>query len=699
MNIKKLLRPNKVVIIGASEKEGFGGDTCRNIIAYMKKGRYYFVNPRREQVFGLKCYNSIKDLPEQVDLMVICTPAGTVEGLIQEGAACGVRAAVVYASGYGEVGTEEGREKEAHLMKLCKELDMTLMGPNCAGFANFVDMTYPFAFISKERDRRGNVGVLSQSGQLVLTMMDTPEMKFSYAISAGNGKITRMEDYLDFLIDDEDTKVVAMYLEGVKNPDLFVNALKKAALKHKPVVVLKTGRSEKAQAIASSHTGSLSGADKVYDALFEKFGVIRVDDLEELMATANALATLKKLPAGKGLSAISLSGGETSICADLAELIGVKYVDFSPETLDRLNEILPSYATPNNPLDSTATLSYDTNKFASILEIIMKDEHVDMIAVGYTLLEEIADNAIYYMSEAMQLVSKEPWAKPMVVLPFSEMTRNPEYRDKLEKMGIPVLPTSLYAFKVIRNILEFVSNYQKDKNLEVSVPTSEKTTYKKVVLTESESKEIIRHYGINCGRYKVIHSQEEAAAAFIELNCEKVVAKVDSPDILHKSDVGCVILDIKNADDVMEAYQTIVTNAKRNCPDAFVKGVQICEMADPGVEMIIGVHNDPQFGPCVLCGLGGIFVEIFKDISLRLAPLSKEEAEEMVLSLKGVKMLQGYRGNSKCDINALAEAIVSVSNMACEYSDELLELDINPVFVRQAGICAVDALFIKKKLN
>ncbi|MBA4701715.1 MAG: acetate--CoA ligase family protein [Ruminococcus sp.] len=696
MDIKKLLKPNKVAVVGASEKEGFGGDTCRNMMTYMEEDRYYFVNPRREEVFGRKCYKSISDLPEQVDLIVICTPAGTVEGLLREGAAAGAGAAVVYASGYGEVGTDEGRKKEAQLLALCEELDMALMGPNCAGFVNFVDMMYPFAFISRERDRRGGVGVLSQSGQLVLTMMDAPGTKFSYAISAGNSRITKMEDYLDFLIDDEDTKVVAMYLEGVKSPGAFIKALKKAALKKKPVVILKTGRSEKAQALAASHTGSLSGADKVYDALFEKFGVIRVDDLEELMSTARALATLKKLPEGRGFSAISLSGGETAICADLAELTGVEYVDFSQETLNKLNEVLPSYATPNNPLDSTATLSYDIEKFAGVLEIMMKDERVDFVSVGYTLLTEIADNAIYYMSEAMKLVSDKPWAKPMVMLPFSEMTRNPGYCDKLEEIGVPVLPTSLYAFKVIKNILDFVSNDPQSKNLDVVIPSQEKGDYSRAALTESESKEIIGRYGIDCGKFKVVHSPEEAAAAFDELGCEKAVAKVDSPDILHKSDVGCVKLGIKDGAGAAGAYQAIMDNAAAHCPGALVKGVQICEMAAPGVEMIIGVNNDPQFGPCVLCGLGGVFVEIFKDTSLGLAPLSKPEAMEMILSLKGAKMLQGYRGNPKCDIDALAEAIVSISNMACDCIDELLELDINPVFVRPDGICAVDALYIKK---
>ncbi|MCG8483327.1 MAG: acetate--CoA ligase family protein, partial [Clostridia bacterium] len=646
-------------------------------------------------VFNKKCYSSITELPEQVDLIVICTPQSTVENLLREGAKKGVRGAVVYASGYGEVGTEEGIAAENSLMDLCQELDIALMGPNCAGYANFIDKMYPFAFISDERDRTGSVGVVSQSGQLALSMMDSPRMKFSYSISSGNSKICKMEDYLDFLIDDADTKVIAMYLEGVKAPKQFIAALKKAAIKKKPIVVLKTGRSEKGQAIAASHTGSLSGADKVYDALFEKFGVIRVDDLEELMSTAQALATLNIVPKNKGFACISLSGGETGICADLGQLIGVDYPDFEAKTLKTLNEMLPDYATPNNPLDSTATLSYDSEKYAAVLETVMKDPNVGMVAVGYTLLQEIADNAIYYMSKALEMVCKEEWAKPVVMLPFAENTRNLGYVDQLEKIGVPVLPTSLYAFKIIKNILNFANYNTDDHDLNVMIP-EEAITTGKGALTESESKKIVAEYGINCGNFEVVTTAEDAVAIFKKLKTDTVVAKIDSPDILHKSDVGCVKLNLRDEEAVKQSYLDIMENANKHCPGSRILGIQICDQAPKGVEMIIGVNNDPQFGPCVLCGLGGVFVEIFKDTALGLAPLSKAEAVKMVYSLKGIKMLQGYRGNKKADIDAFVEALVKVSQLACDHKNQMRELDINPVFVYEKGICAVDALYIEK---
>lgn len=722
MDISKLLKPKKIAVIGASEKEGFGGDTCRNIIRYMNPEDYYFINPKRDQVQGVRCYPSISDLPEPVELLVIATPMSTVEDFLREGAKKGVRGAVVFASGYGEVGTEEGAQAELRLKALCQELDIALMGPNCAGYANYVDMIYPYAFISNERDRKGAVGVVSQSGQLVLSMMEAPSIRFSYAISSGNGKITTIEDYLDFLVDDEDTQVIALYMEGSKQPAKLAATLKKAALRRKPIVVLKTGRSAKGQALAASHTGSLSGSDKVFDALFDKFGVIRVDDLEELISTAQALAVLKKLPENNGFSSISLSGGETGICADLGQITGLNYPDFSEKTVKALEAILPSYATVNNPLDSTASLSYDIDKFASVCEAVMKDPAVGIVAIGYTLLEEISDNAIYYMSEALERVMKEEWAKPCLMLPFAENTRNRDYVKKLECIGVPVLPTSLYALKIIKNILDFTGYRSEDHNLEVAIlgdlvpnqmsslaekaelfkeekaePQPEEVACRaSTALTESESKILIQEYGIDCGIFEVARNREEAGEIFTRLKLVKAVAKVDSPDILHKSDVGCVILNLDSPEKVMEAYDTILKNAKTHFENPDIRGVQICSMAEKGTEVILGVNNDPQFGPCVLVGLGGIFVEIFKDTSMALAPISRKEADNMIRKLKSFRILDGYRGAPKSDLDALSDAIVRISEMAAERAKELRELDINPIFVYEKGICAVDALYIKQ---
>lgn len=699
MNLNKLLKPTSVAVIGASEKEGFGGDVCRNILSYVEdRSHVYFIHPKRDSVFGVPCYKSISDVPENVDLMVICTSQKTVIPLLQEGAKKGVGGAVVFASGYGEVGTAEGKQNEAELIAAAKELDIAVMGPNCAGFVNYIDNVQAFAFISAKRDRKGSVGVVSQSGQLCLSMMDDPGMRFSYNISAGNGKIVQMEDYMDFLVDDEDTKVVSIYIEGVKNADKFAAVLKKAAEKRKPVVILKAGRSAKGGAIAASHTGSLSGSDASFDAVLKKFGAIRVDDLEELIAMSLMLSTMKRMPEKATFASMNLSGGETGICADVGSLNGIEYPDFTEETLKKLKEQLPSYASPNNPLDMTASLSYDADLYAGALRTVMDDPNIGMVLIGYTLLLEIADPCIHYMYKGIEKVVQEKGGncKPIAMIPFAENTRNPEYQEKLFQIGVPVLPPPVYAFKLLRHLADFIAYEPETKTLELAVghPKSEETQ----ALSEHESKQELKVYGVLVPDEVIVTSKEEAAQ-FVKNHPGPLVMKVESADILHKSDVGGVKLNVCGPEAAEKAYEEIMESVTAKRPDAHINGILTVPMLDAGVEIIIGVNNDPQFGPMIMVGMGGVFVEVFKDVALYPAPLKEEEALEMLKSLKSFKLLNGYRGTEKCDIKALCQTIVAISNYAQANKDVLKELDINPLFVypEGKGVGVADALIVKRK--
>lgn len=699
MNLNKLLKPTSVAVIGASEKEGFGGDVCRNILSYVEdRSHVYFIHPKRDSVFGVPCYKSISDVPENVDLMVICTSQKTVIPLLQEGAKKGVGGAVVFASGYGEVGTAEGKQNEAELIAAAKELNIAVMGPNCAGFVNYIDNVQAFAFISAKRDRKGSVGVVSQSGQLCLSMMDDPGMRFSYNISAGNGKIVQMEDYMDFLVDDEDTKVVSIYIEGVKNADKFAAVLKKAAEKRKPVVILKAGRSAKGGAIAASHTGSLSGSDASFDAVLKKFGAIRVDDLEELIAMSLMLSTMKRMPEKATFASMNLSGGETGICADVGSLNGIEYPDFTEETLKKLKEQLPSYASPNNPLDMTASLSYDADLYAGALRTVMDDPNIGMVLIGYTLLLEIADPCIHYMYKGIEKVVQEKGGncKPIAMIPFAENTRNPEYQEKLFQIGVPVLPPPVYAFKLLRHLADFIAYEPETKTLELAVghPKSEETQ----ALSEHESKQELKVYGVPVPDEVIVTSKEEAAQ-FAKNHQDPLVMKVESADILHKSDVGGVKLNVCGPEAAEKAYEEIMESVTAKRPDAHINGILTVPMLDAGVEIIIGVNNDPQFGPMIMVGMGGVFVEVFKDVALYPAPLKEEEALEMLKSLKSFKLLNGYRGTEKCDIKALCQTIVAISNYAQANKDVLKELDINPLFVypEGKGVGVADALIVKRK--
>jgi len=692
MTLDKLLKPKKICIVGANEKAGFGGDTSRNAIRYMPEGSYYFVNPSRSEVFGKPCYESIADLPADIDMAVLCTPQNIVNDLLLQAAAKGAGGAVVYASGYREAGTAQGIANQNALRETARKTGIAVMGPNCAGYVNYPGRVYPFAFLSEERDRKGTVGMVSQSGQLCLSLMDSPNMRFSYIISAGNCDVVQMEDYMEFLVDDEDTQVVSVYMEGVRNPKKLVQVLKKAAEIRKPVVVLKAGRSEKGQNLAAGHTGSLAGSDQVFDAVFSKFGVIRVNDLEELLYTSQMFAVMKNLPQKPTFASMNLSGGETGICADVGSLEGVEYPDFTEKTLAKLKELLPAYASPSNPLDMTATLSYDTEKYAQALRCVMGDENVGMVVVGYTLLEEIADPAIEYMAPAMEMVVKEPGAKPLAMMPFVGNTRNPQYAARLEAAGVALLPPPVYAFKILRYLADYVKYRADDHDMNVALP-GDAVGKGRVAHSESESKELLAKYGIPLTQSSVAKSEEEAVG-YAEAFGYPIVMKIESADILHKSDIGGVKLKLQNAGEVRRWYNIILENAKRHCPDAAINGVLVQHMIPYGTEVIVGVKRDADFGPTVLVGLGGVFVEAFKDTALCLAPVSRKEAYAMIDSLKSSKLLKGYRGSAPLDIDALADAIVVVSNMAVANKDTILEIDLNPMFVYEKGVCAADAVVV-----
>ena len=691
MSIVNLLKPNVIAVIGASDRAGFSRSTCTNLLYTEEPKKVYFINPKKDELYGKPCYKSLADLPEAPELVIMCVNAGLVPQMLRDTAAVGCHSVIVYASGYAETGTEEGKKLQKELVELCNELNILLMGPNCAGYLNFIDGVYAFGLEVDKSERIGKVGLLSQSGQVCLNAVDMEHMDYSYLISAGNSCVVSMEEYFDFLVDDPDTAVVTLYLEGIKKPALFLTALEKAAKMKKPVVVLKTGRSEKGSQIASSHTGSLSGADKVFDAIFKKYGVIRVWDMEELLSTSQMLATLDKLPAGPNLAAMCLSGGETAICADFGDAVGLNYPVFEPEVLKKIKSLLPSYSTPNNPLDTTATLAHDPEGYANLIMTVMSDPQVNMVVCSFTPHPTLDSDVTLHITEGLVKAKQDPHSKPLLMMPFMECSRAPEIRNMLRAAGIPILPTSTYGFRLLKSLADFVSfNYE--EKLPACGTAEESISDKKLTyLSEYEGKKKLAEWGIPSAESRLVNTEAELSAAVNELGFP-LVAKICSADILHKTDIGGVKLGINDIKTAETAYKEILANAKKYCPDAKVEGVLVQKMVDKGLEMIIGVKNDPQLGPAVMCGLGGVFVELFKDVSLCPAPVSRKEAEEMVLSLKSAKLITGYRGSAPLDVEALVDIIVKVGEMAKAQKNTLVEMDINPLFVYQKGVCAVDAV-------
>lgn len=691
MSISNLLKPNVIAVIGASDRPGFSRSTCTNLLYTEEPKKVYFINPKKDELYGKKCYNSLAELPESPDLVILCVNAGLVPQMLREAAAVGCHSAVVYASGYGETGTEEGKRLQQELLDLCNELGMLLMGPNCAGYINFIDGVYAFGLEVDKAERKGRVGLISQSGQVGLNAVDMEHMDYSYIISAGNSFVVSMEEYFDFLVDDPGTAVVSLYLEGVKRPKEFVKVLEKAAKKKKPVVILKTGRSEKGSQIASSHTGSLSGADKVFDAMFKKYGVIRVWDMEELLSTSQMFSILDKLPAGPNLCAMCLSGGETAISADFGDEVGLHYPAFAPETLEKVRGLLPSYSTPNNPLDTTATLAHDPVGYSTLIKTVMSDPQINMVVCGFTPHPTLDSDVTLHIAQGLVKAKEGPDAKPVLMMPFMECSRAPEIRNMLRDAGIPILPTSTYGFRLVKHLADFVS-YQYAEKETACGPADESLTEKPLkYLSEFEGKKKLAEWGIPSADSRLVNTPEEVQAAVAELGFP-LVAKICSADILHKTDIGGVKLGIRDVESAQKAFGEILENAAKHCPDAKIEGVLLQKMVEKGLEIIIGVKNDPQLGPAVMCGLGGVFVELFKDVSLCPAPVSRKEAMDMVLSLKSAKLITGYRGSAPLDLEALVDVIVKAGEMAKAQKNTLTEMDINPLFVYEKGVCAVDAV-------
>ncbi len=692
MNLEKLLRPKSVAVIGASDKPGFGLSTCENLIRSHRQEDIFFVHPKRESVLGKKCYKSIADLPQQVDMCIILLNKSLVISTLEQAAACGCKAAIVYASGYGETGDKEA-EKE--LRETAERLDMAVMGVNCAGYISNNDDLFPFGMIVKRDARPGNIAIISQSGKICLNMMQVDYMNFSYLISAGNCSCIMVEDYISYLIDDPGTKVIGLYLEGVKDPEKFADVLRRAAEIRKPIVILKVGRSEAGSRVASSHTGSLSGSDKAFDSLCRKFGIIRVDDIEELVQMCHMLSVMPELPAIPTISAMCLSGGETGVCADVGTLNGLEYPAFTEETLAKLTELLPDYASPANPLDMTATLSHDGPKYAEVIKAIMQDPNVGMVLCGQTVLpHQSEEDVIYPMSDGMVIAANER-IKPVAVINFFNCDRDPVIRAKLEKAGVALLPAPGTAFKLLRHLMDMVKYKPEEKTLTLAVPHP--AANGRVALSEYDSKMELQDFGVKVPYSEVVKSEEQLERVCCEVSYP-CVAKIESADILHKSDIGGVKLNLNNAMELREAYREVLKNAAERAPEAKINGVLVQPMLPKGVEVILGVNVDPQFGPMVLCGLGGVFVEVFKDVALYPAPLNKGEAMDMLRSLKGYKMLTGYRGGEKCDVDALADLMVQVSEYAVANRDTLCEMDLNPVFVygEGKGVEIADAVIIKR---
>ncbi len=458
MNFKELFNPRTIAVIGANESEGFGGAVCKNLANDIDdENRVFYVNPKRDMLFGKICYHSIKDIPVDIDLLIISVNKKLVINVLKEGKEKGAKAAVVFASGFSETGRSEDVLLEKEMLKVADELDITILGPNCAGFSNYINGINAFAFLSEERERRGNIGIVSQSGMIALSLIDNQYPKFSYNISCGNANGLKIHDIINFLVEDEDTKVIGLYIDGIKDLAEFEKAIKNAYNKRKQVVLIKSGSNDRTKIITKIHTGSDEEfTDEEFNKLITQYSVIRCMDLEEFIYTTSCVSCYDRLPHGNRIASINLSGGEAAIVGEVSYKFAFNFPSFNEKVTGELKEKLPEYANISNPLDMTVSLSYDVEKFSNTLESIMVQDDIDMVVIGYTLLNHIDDPCIYYMIEAIKRTKEilKDKIKPIFILSFMSNTRNQKIIDKLTELGIVVLPSPYYGFKVIENLIK-----------------------------------------------------------------------------------------------------------------------------------------------------------------------------------------------------------------------------------------------------
>lgn len=701
MDIRKLMCPESVAIVGATDKPGFPGNATRSAQLSRVWERTYFINPKRDELLGKRCYHALSELPEVVDCLVLGTPAHTVPAYLEAAGELGIGAAVVFASGFGEERTEEARRLAEEVRDICRRYDIALCGPNCIGVINAADQITVSAAgpemirtMFRQETGRG-IAAVAQSGYITGGFVNPDAARLAYLVSAGNCTACSIEEYLCWFAEDDRVNCIAAYIEGIKKPALLEKALRTAALRRKPVVVLKACMTEKGSFAAASHTGSLAGDYATYESVFRKYGVVVVKSLQELTSTARMFSVLDgRLPPRPGVGAVNFSGGENTMCADTCARYGIALPAFRAATEEALRAVLPSYATASNPLDATTTLFTEDEKVRALFSAISADPAIGLITLGDDV-GQISEPKDFTCARIMGELSREGTLLPAVIIPSFEKPRNPELLAQFEAAGIPVLGTGDLAYQAVRHLMDFACYDPAAVTLELALPERESTGEPRA-LSEAQSKAELTPLGVPV-------PAQALAASEAELDCclaavpFPVVMKVESPDILHKTEAGGVRLNIRSAREAHEAYRAILDSCRAYRPEADITGVMIQEMIPAGTEVILGVKNDRQFGPMLLAGLGGVFTEVFRDTALYPCPLGKEEALAMLRRLKGWKLLAGYRGAAPRDTEALADLMVKVSDYAAAHRNDLKELDLNPVvvFEQGKGVCAADALIVR----
>jgi len=693
MSLESFFNPKSVAIVGASRQKGkVGYEILANVMEAGYKGQIYPVNPKADNIEGLKCYPDLESIKQVPELVVIIVPARFVPAIMQQCAKIGTRAVIIITAGFKEVG-DDGRELEQQIIQIAGQAGIRVIGPNCLGL--IAPSHNINASFGGKMPASGSIAYLSQSGALLAAILDmayTNSIGFSKLISIGNKADVDELDLIKVLGEDPETKVIAGYLESISDGNAFVNQAERIS-HNKPILLMKSGGTAAGAKAASSHTGSLAGSETAYECVFERAGIIRCNSIKEQFDYAQAFGN-QPLPAGPRVAVITNAGGPGIMAADAIEREGLNFSKLTDETISKLASRLPAAANLYNPIDVLGDALADRYEFA--LDVVIDDPNVDTILI---LLTPQAMTESEGTAKAIVKISKKKPEKPI----FACFLGGGKIEDGitiLREGKIPVIDCPESAVAAIKVMSDYVRWRSRPKRIVKLFPVNRRKVEGIIErhqrrnireVGETEAKEILEAYGFVTPKGSIATTSEQAANIAQQLGFP-VVLKIWSPDILHKSDVGGVKVGLNTEQEVKDAFDLMMYRIPKKLPEANILGVLVQEMCKSGREVILGMNRDPHFGPLMMFGMGGVMVEVLKDVSFYLAPLTAEEAEQMLVSTRTYQMLKGVRGQEGVDIKAIAEGLQRLSQLVTEFP-QIQEMDINPYVVGPEGTTpiAVDA--------
>ncbi|MGD9211528.1 MAG: acetate--CoA ligase family protein [Desulfobacteraceae bacterium] len=710
MGLEKLFDAESVAIVGASKNETKRGyQAIRTLIELGYDGRIYPVNPKEKSILGLMCYPNLAAITDPVDMALICTPAKTIPAVLEDCGRKGISGAVLLAGGFRETG-KAGSELESHIVNVAQKHGIRLIGPNTSGMIN---LKKNLNLVGLRGAPKGNIALLSQSGNMALTLITEAKLKsrkgFSYYVGIGNEADIKYHEYLEFFGNDPNTRAILMYVEGMREGRKFLQQAYKTTIE-KPIIMLKSGRSATGKRSAGSHTGALAGMSRVAQTAFERAGIIVINNSDALFPAAETLSSLPPVK-NENIAILADGGGHATIAADLLTDLGVNIPKLNEATQKKLKKILPAAASVVNPIDVAGGTDADPSLFATCAEIILKDHNIGGLLLvglfgGYGIrfaesLSMMEEDAAHQMGKLVK------YGKKPIVVHSLYSSEKPHSLDLLRYYDIPVYDSLDIACKCMGVLVQYgsyLSQYRAKTNFIFNWGTKAHSEGIKIIekascenrknLLEIEAKQLLAYHNAPVTVDKLAQSADEAADIAAEMD-QPVVMKIASPDILHKSDAGGVRLDLKRKSDVRKAYNQIIRSAHDYNPEAEIKGVNISPMIKGGVEVIIGTKIDDQFGPVIMYGLGGVMVEILKDVSFRVLPISRHSATRMLEETKSFPILNGVRGAAPYDKKAIIKLLLTCSELIESY-EEISEMDLNPVIVHENGLSIVDARIILK---